>query len=139
MDEFHRQPAEDVVYQGFGDGDFAVAGHAARFESHMLELADEGFNGNSVLQRNRHEGGDSVHQTANSGAFFGHRDEHFAGLAIFVEADRDVTLVTGHVEFMRDGPAGIGQSSSQRTLDDALDDLLHGVGRGGDIVRLDRD
>ena len=62
------------------------------------------------------------------------RDEDFAGLAVFVEADGDVALVAGDVELVRDGVAGVGQTAAQRALDDALDDFLDDVGVGGGEV-----
>ena len=42
-DEAQLQPAEDVVHDGFGDGDVLVAGEAAGLEAGVRELVAEQF------------------------------------------------------------------------------------------------
>ena len=102
-DELHRQPAEDVVDQALGDRDFGVAGHAAGFEADVLELADERFDRHAVLQADARR----AWRWCPSGRRWcepslAMRDEDFAGLAVFVQADGDVALVAGDVELVRD-------------------------------------
>ncbi len=134
-DEFHRQPAEDVIDQALGDGDFGVAGHAAGLEADVLEFSDQGFDGHAVLQADGDQRGDGVHQAADGGAFLGHADEDFAGLAVVVEADGDVAFVAGDVELVGDGVAGVGQAAAQgrSTMRSTIFSIDVGVG-GREIV-----
>jgi len=136
-DELHRQPAEDVIDQALSERDLLVARHAARLEADVLELAHEAVDRHAVLQAHRDERGDAVHQAADRAAFFGHGDEDFAGLAVFVQADGDVALVAADIELVREGVTRVGQAATQRALDDALDDLLNHVGVGGDEIVAD--
>ena len=130
-DEFHRQPAEDVIDQALGHGDFGIAGHAAGLEADVLELADQRFDRHAILQADRDERGDGVHQAADGAAFLGDADEDFAGLAVVVKADGDVAFVAGDVELVRHGVPGVGKAAAQRALDDPFDDLLDRVGVRG--------
>ena len=84
-DEFHGEVAEDVIHQRLGHGDFSVPGHSAGLESDVLEFSYQALHGYAVLEADRYERGDGVHQAADGAAFFGHPDEDFAGLAVFVE------------------------------------------------------
>ena len=54
----------------------------------------------------RGERADGVHQAADGGAFLGHRDEQFAGLAVVEQADGEVAFVAGDIELVGDGRCG---------------------------------
>ena len=58
-----------------------------------------------MLQGDGDGQGEAVHEAGDSGAFFGHGDENFAGLTVGIEADGDVAFVSAHVEFVGDGHA----------------------------------
>ena len=64
----------------------------------------------AVLEGERDGGGEGVHEAGDGGAFLGHADEDFAGLAVGVEADGDVALVAGEAELVGDGGALGGQT-----------------------------
>jgi hypothetical protein len=109
-------------------GNVLISGHAAGFEADVLELADEGLDGDSVLEGDGDQCGDGVHQSPNRRAFLGHGDEDFAGGSVLVEADGDISLVAGDVELMRDRVTGIGEAAAQGSLDDPFDDALDDAG-----------
>ena len=71
----------------------------------MGEFFDQHFEGNAVLEGEGDGGGEGVHESGDGGAFLGHADEDFAGLAGGVEADGDVALVSGEGELVGDGEA----------------------------------
>ena len=77
-------------------------------------LRDERFQRHAVLQRHAGQRADAVHQAADGGAFLGHGDEQFAGLAVLEQADGEVAFVAGDVELVGDGGAGVGQAAAQR-------------------------
>ena len=56
----------------------------------------------AVLEGERDGGGEGVHEAGDGGAFLGHADEDLAGLAVGVEADGDVALVSGEAELVGD-------------------------------------
>ena len=76
----------------------------------MGELLAEDAEGDAVLEREGDGGGEGVHEAGDGGAFLGHADEDFAGLAVGVEADGDVALVAGEAEFVGDGGALGGET-----------------------------
>ena len=55
-----------------------------------------------MLEGERDRSREGVHEAGDGGAFLGHADEDFAGLAVGVEADGDVALVSGEAELVRD-------------------------------------
>ena len=113
-DELHRQPAENVVRQALGKRDLRVAGHARRLVAHMLELAHQRLHRHTILQRYADQRGNRVHQAADGRSFLRHRDEHFARRAVFVEPDRDVSLVRADLELVRDRLALRGEAPAAR-------------------------
>ena len=66
---------------------------AAGLEAGVRELFAEQLERHAVLQGDGDGQGEAVHQAADGGAFLGHGDEDFAGLAVGIEADGDVALV----------------------------------------------
>ena len=101
-----------------------VAGPAGGLEAGVGEFFAQHFERNSVLQRQRDGGGEAVHQAGDGGAFFGHLDEDFAGLAAGVEADGDVAFVPGQREFMGERGALLGET------------VAHGAGWGVGVLVL---
>ena len=71
------------------------------------------FQRHTVLQRQAGKRADSVHQSPDCRTLLRHRDEQFARLAVFKQADGQVAFVAGDVEFMGDGRAGIRQAAAQ--------------------------
>ena len=57
---------------------------------------------------------EGVHQPADRGAFLGHGDEDLAGLAVLVQADRDVALVAGDRELVGDRRAARRAACARR-------------------------
>ena len=109
-EEADLDPAEDVVHDGLGVADLLVAGPAGGLEAGVGELLAEHAERDAVLEAERDGGGEGVHEAGDGGAFLGHADEDFAGLAVGVEADGDVALVTGEAELVGDGGALGGQA-----------------------------
>ena len=107
--ERDAQPAEDVIDDALGDADVGILGVPHRLEAGVRELVHVHFQRHAVLQAHRDGRAEAVHQPADRAAFLGHRDEQFARPAVFVQADRDVALVPGDVELVRDAAAGVGQ------------------------------
>ena len=66
------------------------------------------------MQRHAGQRADAVHQTADGGTFLGHGDEQFAGLAVFEQADGEITFMAGDIELVGDGRARVGQAAAQR-------------------------
>ena len=67
----------------------------------VRKLLHERLHRYAILQRHRDRRAEGIHQPADGAAFLGHRDEHFAGRAVIVQADRDVAFVPGDVELVR--------------------------------------
>jgi hypothetical protein len=109
-EEAELEPAEDVVHDAFRVADVLVAGPAGGFEAGVGEFFDEHFEGDAVLEGEGDGGGEGVHESGDGGAFLGHADEDFAGLAGGVEADGDVALVSGEGEFVGEGGALLGEA-----------------------------
>ena len=57
---------------------------------------------------------EAVHQAADGGTFLGHGDEDLARLAVGIEADGDVALVSADVELVRDRRALVRQACDAR-------------------------
>ena len=113
--KFGAEPLEDVVHEGLGHRNFRVLGEARGLEAHVGELVHQGFEGDAVLQRERNRRREGVHEAGDGGAFLGHDDEDFAGLAVFVEADGDVALVAGDGELVSDRAALVRQLTALPT------------------------
>jgi hypothetical protein len=118
-EEAELDPAEDVIHDGFGVADVLVAGPAGGLEAGVRELLAQDFERDAVLEGERGGGGEAVHEAGDGGAFFGHADEDFAGLAVGVEADGDVAFVAGDGEFVGERGALVGKTmanGARRTL-----------------------
>ena len=107
--ELHREPPEDVIGDGLGDGHVLVPREPGRLEPHVAELADQALERHAVLQRNGYGRGEGVHHAGHRAAFLGHPQEDLAGLAVFEEADGQVALVAGDAELVGHGLALVGQ------------------------------
>ena len=92
-EEAELHPAEEVVHEALGVADLFVAGPAGGLEAGVGELFAEDLEGDAVLEAEGGGGGEGVHEAGDGGAFLGHADEDFAGLAVGVEADGDVAFV----------------------------------------------
>ena len=90
----------------------------------MGEFPHEVLQRHSVLQREADQSSDRVHQAADGRALLGHRDEKFARLAVFKEADREVPFVAGDAEFVGEGRARFGHAAAHR-LANLLAELFH--------------
>ncbi len=136
-EEADLHPAEEVVHDGLGVADLLVAGPAGGLEAGVGELLAEHPEGNAVLEGERDGGGEGVHESGDGGAFFGHADEDLAGLAVGVEADGDVALVSGERELVGDAGALGGQAVTDgagRSLGvDGVGVLAGGLGDGEDL------
>src|SRR6266566_2217287 len=93
-------PAEDVVHDRLGVADLLVAGPAGGLEAGMGELLAEDAQGDAVLESERNGRSEGVHQSGDGGALLGHADEDLAGLAVGVEPDGDVALVSSQAELV---------------------------------------
>ena len=109
-EEADLDPAEDVIHDRLGVADLLVAGPAGGLEAGVGELLAEDAERDAVLEGERDGGGEGVHEAGDGGAFLGHADEDFAGLAVGVEADGDVALVSGEAELVGDGGALGGET-----------------------------
>ena len=109
-EEAELEPAEDVVHDALGVADLFVAGPAGGLEAGVGEFLAEDAERDAVLEGEGDGGGEGVHEAGDGGAFLGHADEDFAGLAGGVEADGDVALVAGEGELVGEGGALLGQA-----------------------------
>ena len=114
--ELAGHPSEHVVDDGAGLTDVGVAGEATGLEALVGELLDQSLERHAVLKRHAGEGTDGVHESADGGTFLGHGDKQFARLAVVEETHRQVALVSGDVELVVHGHAGIGQAAADRVL-----------------------
>jgi hypothetical protein len=76
------QAAGEVVADGRGDGDVGVVGAAEWFEPHVLELGDEGFQRDAVLEAEGNGDGEHVHQARGGGTFLAELGEDLAQGAV---------------------------------------------------------
>ena len=101
--------------------DARVARQAGRLEVDAAELRDEVLERHAVLQRDRRQHGDGVHEAADGRAFLRDVDEDLAGRALVVQADGDVALLLADAELVRDRtgarPAGGGGRARRRDAD----------------------
>ena len=106
----------------------------------MGKLLDQTFDRDAVLQGHTDGRAQRIHQASDGGAFFAHGDEQFAWLSVFVQADREVSLVSSHIEAVGQTAAGVWKSATHWTFHHAFGDLgLHrssGGGGGGTDVAL---
>src|SRR6202044_41640 len=97
-EEADLDPAEDVIHDRLGVADLLVAGPAGGLEAGVGELLAEDAQRHAMLKRERDRRRKGVHQARDSGAFLRHADEDLTGLAVGVEPDRDVALMSGEAE-----------------------------------------
>ena len=112
---------------------------AAGFEAGVGEFFAEQFQRHAVLQRDGDGAGEAVHQAADRRTFLGHGDEDFARLAIGIEADGDVALVSADVELVRDRRALFLQlvtDRARRSVEILFLNMLLGGDRGRGIALL---
>ena len=88
---------------------------SAGLEAGVGEFFAEQFQRHAVLQRDGDGAGEAVHEAGDGGAFLGHGDEEFSGLAVGIEADDDVALVSADVELVRDRHALFRQAVTDGT------------------------
>ena len=112
--ELRRHPAEDVVDDRLGEPHVGVLGHARRLEARVAELVDQRLQRHAVLQRVADRLGERVGKARDRRAFLGHHQEDLARHAVLEQADRDVALVAGDVELVRDRLALVGQLAARR-------------------------
>ena len=139
-EEAELHPAEEVIHDGFGVADLFVAGPAGGLEAGVGELFGEDLEGDAVLQGERDGGGEGVHEAGDGGALLGHADKDFAGAVVGVEADGDVALMAGDVEFVGDGGALRGEAVADGAgwaLLVAMVDVRGGAGVQGVELGLD--
>src|SRR5262249_16247531 len=68
----------------------------------------------AVLQRQRREGADRIHQPADRAPFLGHGDEEFPRLAVVEESHGNVPFVPSHRKFVGEGMARGGGKTAER-------------------------
>jgi hypothetical protein len=100
--ELALQPVEDVVDDGRRPGDLAVAGGARRVEAGVAHLRREVPERDAVLEGDRRDLGDGVHEAGDGGAFFVDLDEELAGPAVRIEADGQIAVLVADAELVRD-------------------------------------
>ena len=98
FDELAAEPAENVIRNAGRAADVGILGETARLETLVGEFLHQAFERHAVLQSNRGERADRIHQAADGAAFLRHRDEEFARHAVFEKADRDVAFVARDLE-----------------------------------------
>ena len=111
--EVQFEIASHVIHNALGFGNVGVAGGAHGFEAHAFETGDGVFDAEAVLDRKAESPAESLGHAADGGTFFGHLDEHLAGLAVGVEADGEIALVVADREFVRDRFASGGKRSAK--------------------------
>ncbi len=81
--ELMSHPAEHVVDDRGSVSDSRILGEAGRFKALVGEFLDERFERDSILECHARERADAIHQSADGGAFLGHRDKQLTRLTIF--------------------------------------------------------
>ena len=116
-----RQAAEQVVDDRRGEAQVRVVGHPGRLEAHVGERLDERPQRHAVLQAVADALGQRVHDPGERRTLLGDGEEHLAGLAVVVLADRREALAVGDAELERAATAAARQLAAHRPVDDPLD------------------
>ncbi len=82
----------------------------------MAELADEALDRHAVLQRDRRGRAQRVHQPADRRAFLAHGQEQLARLAVLVQPDGQIALVSSHVELVRERTPRVRQTTTHGAM-----------------------
>ena len=118
------EEAEHVVHHRLGDRNLAVVRKTRRLEASVAEFVHQRLERNAVLERDRRHRRNRVHQARDRASFLRHAQEDLARLSVFIEAHRQVTLMTRDGELMGDGAAFVGQLEPYRPLGVTLRLLL---------------
>src|SRR5207247_10565948 len=101
FDELAGEPAKHIISDAGCVSNVGILREATRFKSLVSEFFHEALQRHAILQSNRSESADRIHQPANRASFLRHRDEEPTRLTIFVYANRDVTFMSCDHEQMR--------------------------------------
>src|SRR5947207_6294751 len=118
FDELAREPAENVIGNAGRMTNIRIFCEPARFESLIGEFFHQALQWHAVLQRNRSERTNRIHQPADRASLFRHGDEKLAWLTVLIQTDCDVAFVPGNFE-----PVRQGRSSIWHTMPDWLIEL----------------
>jgi hypothetical protein len=110
IQEFRRQPPEDVVHDRLRQRYFPVIGVPGGFKAHMTELVDQRLEWHPVLKGERYRSGKRIHEPRDGTALFRHDQEDFPGRAIIEHAYGDVAFMTRNRKFVGNGRTLIGQT-----------------------------
>src|SRR2546427_2661232 len=99
--ELRREVPEDVIHDRFCVRDLRIRGETGGLEARVAELIDEDLQWNAVLQRHRAGCREAVHDAGKRRSFLGHHDENLARRPVFIHTDREIALMAGHAELMR--------------------------------------
>ena len=104
------QPSGNVVHDGLRIADLGITSPSAGFKPGVSQLPDQRLQGHAMLECNREHQGKRVHEAGDGRAFLGHGNEYLAGLAVLVESDRQVTLMSRDGELVGHGRPSIRQT-----------------------------
>src|SRR5664279_2426921 len=108
------EPPRDVVHKRLGVADLWISGPSAGLEPHMAEFFAKHTQWNAVLQGKRDHRCEGIHQPGDGRALLCHRDEDFSWEPVFVDSDREVSLLPGDGKVMGECPPLVRQMPPNR-------------------------
>src|SRR4029078_66075 len=100
LDELTAEPAEYVVGDRRRISDVGILGEARRLEALVSELLHQTLERHAVLQGDRGERRDRVHQSADRAPLLVHLDEELARLTILEHPDGEIALMARDLELV---------------------------------------
>ena len=117
LDKLASEPPENVIGYAGCVPDVRVLRKSTRLKTLIREFLHQTFKRHTVLQRERRQRRNCVHQTANRTSLFRHLDKQFSRLPILVQTDCNVPFVTCDLEFVRQRKPGIRHPFTRGQLD----------------------
>src|SRR5271157_414706 len=108
------KPARDVVHERLGVADLWISGPTAGLEAHVAEFFAKRAQWHAVLQGKRDHRCEGIHQPRDGRALLRHGDEDFSWQPVFVDSDREISLLPGDGEVMSKRPPLVRQVPPNR-------------------------
>src|ERR1700731_352213 len=115
-DELTTEPTENVISDTGGIANVRILGEATWFETRVSKFFDQALQWNAILQGDRGQGRNRIHQTTDRTPLLGHLNEQFARLSIFIETHGDVAFVSGDLELMGKRDSRIRHAPARRLV-----------------------
>src|SRR3984893_4996260 len=117
FDELASKPPEYVIGNACRVADIRILSESTRLEPLVSKLLYQALERYPVLQGERGQGRNRVHQSANCAPFFRHLDKQLSRLTVLVQTNGYIAFVTGALEFVGNRNARIRHTIQARLLD----------------------